>query len=84
MAAKRDPAKIAAGEEDALAAAARAHLVQPWPVAGSIGAEARCGIVAGDGIHVTDQEGRRLIDGPAGMWCTNVGHRAEPIARVLY
>ncbi|MGK6314674.1 aminotransferase [Neorhizobium sp. DT-125] len=84
MAAKRDPAKIAALEEDALTATARAHLVQPWPVAGSIGAEVRGGIAAGDGIYVTDQEGRRLIDGPAGMWCTNVGHRSEPIARVLY
>ncbi|SMF19795.1 Adenosylmethionine-8-amino-7-oxononanoate aminotransferase [Xaviernesmea oryzae] len=84
MAAKRDPAKIAALEEDALAATAKAHLIQPWPVAGSIGAEARGGIAAGDGIYVTDQEGRRLIDGPAGMWCTNVGHRCEPIARVLY
>ncbi len=63
---------------------ARAHLIQPWPVAGEIGAEARSGIIAGDGIYVTDIEGRRLIDGPAGMWCTNVGHGCEPIARTLY
>lgn len=63
---------------------AKAHLIQPWPTSGSIGAEARSGLVAGDGIYVTDIEGRRLIDGPAGMWCTNVGHRCEPIARTLY
>eukprot|EP01035_Chromulina_nebulosa_P016072 gene16072-21306_t len=58
---------------------AKAHLIQPWPVAGEIGAEARGGIIGGDGIYVTDIEGRKLIDGPAGMWCTNVGHGCEPI-----
>lgn len=70
--------------EEAFAEKAKAHLIQPWPVAGEIGAEARSGIVAGNGIYVTDSEGRRLIDGPAGMWCTNVGHGCEPIARTLY
>lgn len=69
---------------DAFAETASAHLIQPWPVAGEIGAESRGGIVSGNGIYVTDIEGRRQIDGPAGMWCTNVGHGCEPIARTLY
>jgi len=60
------------------------HLVQPWPTAGAIGAEARGMISSGEGIYVTDAEGRRLIDGPAGMWCVNVGHRNEELARVMY
>ena len=64
--------------------AARDHLIQPWPVAGSIGAEARGLIGEGDGIYITDGEGRRLIDGPAGMWCTNVGHRRREIAEAMY
>lgn len=63
---------------------ARRHLLQPWPVAGSIGAEARGLIGEGDGIYVVDGEGRRLIDGPAGMWCTNVGHRNQELAGVMY
>ncbi|WP_379065889.1 aminotransferase [Mesorhizobium sp. UC22_110] len=63
---------------------ARRHLVQPWPVAATVGAEARTLIGDGDGIYVTDAEGKKLIDGPAGMWCTNVGHRREELARVLY
>ncbi|QAZ43873.1 aminotransferase [Mesorhizobium sp. Pch-S] len=63
---------------------ARRHLVQPWPVASTVGAEARALIGDGDGIYITDGEGKRLIDGPAGMWCTNVGHRREELARVLY
>lgn len=63
---------------------AKRHLIQPWPYAGSIGGEARSLIGSGDGIHITDGDGKRLIDGPAGMWCVNVGHRREELARVLY
>ena len=63
---------------------AKRHLVQPWPCAGDIGAESRALIGAGEGIYITDGEGKRLIDGPAGMWCVNVGHRREELARVMY
>ncbi len=67
-----------------IVAAAERHLVQPWPLAGSIGAEARTLIGEADGIYITDGSGKRLIDGPAGMWCTNVGHRNKAIAEVMY
>ncbi|MQT12375.1 aminotransferase [Segnochrobactrum spirostomi] len=76
----RDQAAEAADPRDALA---RDHLVQPWPVAGSIGAEARGRILAGDGLYVTDHLGRRLIDGPAGMWCVNAGHRRTELVDAM-
>ncbi len=60
------------------------HLVQPWPVACTIGQERRELIGEARGIYVRDESGRWLIDGPAGMWCTNVGHRNEELARTLY
>jgi adenosylmethionine-8-amino-7-oxononanoate aminotransferase len=63
---------------------AQRHLVQPWPYAGLIGTEARTFIGKGDGIYIWDGEGRRLIDGPGGMWCINVGHRCEALAAVMY
>ena len=63
---------------------AKSHLVQPWPYAGSIGAEARTLVTGGDGIYLIDGDGNKLIDGPAGMWCVNVGHRREDLARVMY
>ncbi|CAN7627256.1 aminotransferase [Phyllobacterium sp. LjRoot231] len=63
---------------------AKRHLMQPWPNAGEIGAETRSLIRSGEGIYITDGEGKRLIDGPAGMWCVNVGHRREELARVMY
>ncbi|WP_075292117.1 aminotransferase [Pararhizobium arenae] len=83
MAAKREEV-VKVGEDEGLAALARQHLVQPWPVAGEIGDEARGGIRSGEGIYVIDGEGRRLIDGPAGMWCVNAGHRRQELAQVLY
>ncbi|MDP3525885.1 MAG: aminotransferase class III-fold pyridoxal phosphate-dependent enzyme, partial [Hoeflea sp.] len=62
---------------------AKDHLIQPWPSAGSIGAEARGMLGSGEGIYVHDDKGRKLIDGPAGMWCTNVGHRNAVLADTL-
>jgi len=87
MAAAIDLAGSTSGTREADAAAveaARRHLVQPWPVAESVGDEARGFIGSGDGIYIVDGEGRTLIDGPAGMWCVNVGHRREELARTLY
>ena len=84
MAAKRDLADMHNEGADETSERAARHLVQPWPVAGSIGAESRGAIESGEGIYVTDGEGRRLIDGPAGMWCVNVGHRRAELAQVLH
>src|SRR6185369_1669187 len=86
MAAVRDlkASEMAApGDDDAVELGKR-HLIQPWPYAGSVGAEARALIGEGDGIYITDNTGKRLIDGPAGMSCVNVGHRRGELARVMY
>ncbi len=83
MAAKREEAGGVLEAGATMAALARDHLVQPWPTAGEIGAEARGGLVSGDGIYVIDGEGRKLIDGPAGMWCVNAGHRRPELADAL-
>jgi adenosylmethionine-8-amino-7-oxononanoate aminotransferase len=62
---------------------ARDHLVQPWPTVGDVGEEVRPFVEASGGIHVFDEMGRPLIDGPAGMWCTQVGHRRTEIAEAI-
>jgi len=71
-------------DRDRLSELAARHLVQPWPVAGQIGDESRGLIRSGEGVYVQDEHGNRLIDGPAGMWCVNVGHRCKELAEVLY
>ncbi len=60
-----------------------APLVQPWPSSGSMGAEVRGMLTGSDGVYVRDADGRQLIDGPAGMWCVNVGHRNEALIAAM-
>jgi putrescine---pyruvate transaminase len=37
-------------------------------------------IVSGAGVHVTDDEGRRYLDGTASLWNVNVGHGRQELA----
>jgi len=39
-------------------------------------------IVSGDGVFLTDAEGRRLLDGVSGLWCVNVGYGRDELADV--
>ncbi len=59
------------------------HLLAPWAQAGKIGRGALGMVGDGDGVYVTDEAGRRLIDGPAGMWCVNVGHRRAELIEAM-
>ena len=36
-------------------------------------------IVSGEGCYLTDAQGRRLLDGLAGLWCVNVGYGRREI-----
>ena len=40
-------------------------------------------VVAAAGMHYTTEDGRRLLDGSAGMWCVNAGHGREKIVRAI-
>src|SRR6187455_2088331 len=40
-------------------------------------------IVGAKDMHYIASDGRRLIDGAAGLWCTNAGHNREPIVAAI-
>ena len=63
---------------------AKNHLIQAWPEAGTIGKEHRDFIIGGEGVYLQDQTGAKLIDGPGGMWCVNIGHGNKEIAQTMY
>lgn len=42
-----------------------------------------CFIVAADGMYYEDSEGHRVMDGSAGLWCVNAGHRRERINEAI-
>ncbi|WP_293764710.1 aspartate aminotransferase family protein [uncultured Aquitalea sp.] len=40
-------------------------------------------IVRGDGCHVFDDSGRKLVDGVAGLWNVNVGHNRPEVKQAI-
>jgi beta-alanine--pyruvate transaminase len=40
-------------------------------------------LVSAQGMHYTSMDGRRILDGTAGLWCVNAGHCREPIVRAV-
>ena len=40
-------------------------------------------IVKSDNIYLYDEDGKRYIDGPGGMWCNNIGHGNKEMAETI-
>lgn len=40
-------------------------------------------LASASGMHYTSVDGRRVLDGTAGLWCVNAGHCREPIVRAV-
>ena len=59
------------------------HWIHPWENFQTVGTAARTIIARSEGIYLTDTEGNRLIDGPAGMWCVNIGHGNSEMAEAI-
>jgi putrescine---pyruvate transaminase len=59
------------------------HHLHPWDALWSFGSADRTIATRGEGIYLYDEAGRRLIDGPGGMWCVQVGHGRQEMARTI-
>jgi beta-alanine--pyruvate transaminase len=42
-----------------------------------------CLLVAAEGMYYTAEDGRRVLDGTAGLWCVNAGHGRKKIAEAI-
>lgn len=40
-------------------------------------------LASAEGMHYTTHDGRRILDGTAGLWCCNAGHARAPIVRAI-
>ncbi|SDZ98866.1 aspartate aminotransferase family protein [Rubrimonas cliftonensis] len=40
-------------------------------------------LVAAEGMHYTAADGRRILDGTAGLWCVNAGHKRPLIVKAI-
>ncbi|MBT4888906.1 MAG: aminotransferase [Rhodospirillales bacterium] len=59
------------------------HFIHPWESMKGLGTNKRPIIDRAEGIYYYDTDGTRYIDGPAGMWCVNVGHGRVEIADAI-
>ncbi|MBB4304980.1 putrescine aminotransferase [Rhodobium orientis] len=60
------------------------HHWHPFTDTAALNVEGARVIVAADGVWLTDSDGNRILDGMAGLWCTNIGHGREEIAEAVY
>lgn len=57
------------------------HILHPWADLPNLGEDdSTAVIVKGEGIYIYDEQGNKLIDGPAGMWCMQTGYGRREIA----
>ncbi|MBV8665743.1 MAG: aspartate aminotransferase family protein [Burkholderiaceae bacterium] len=61
-----------------------AHYLHPFTDSKSLAAKGTRVMVRGEGIYLWDTEGKRLLDGMAGLWCVNVGYGRKRIADAAY
>ena len=55
----------------------RSHHLHPYTQLRQLEKDGPLVIVRGDGVHVFDEQGRRYIEGMAGLWCASLGF-SEP------
>ena len=56
-----------------------AHHLHPFTDSGALARQGTRVIERADGVYLYDAEGRRLLDGMAGLWCVNIGYGREEL-----
>ena len=59
------------------------HFMHPWEGMETLGRNARTFAEGGEGVYITTETGARLLDGPAGMWCMQLGYGNAEIAEAM-
>lgn len=61
----------------------RDHVLHPYTDFSSFAKTGSQIIEKAKGMHVTDDKGRTLLDGIAGLWCVNIGHGRPEMADAI-
>ena len=69
---------------DSLTVRDSAHLIHPVTAPRQLASTGPRIVTEGDGWWITDDRGRRLIDGFAGLWCVAVGHGRPEIIDAVH
>ncbi|SFH66682.1 aspartate aminotransferase family protein [Modicisalibacter xianhensis] len=57
----------------------RAHHLHPFTDFKALGEEGSRIITHAEGVYIHDSEGRRILDGMAGLWCVNLGYGRQEL-----
>src|SRR6201981_2149453 len=61
-----------------------AHHIHPFSDTAALNKEGVRVITRADGVYLWDSEGKKIIDGMAGLWCVQVGYGNEELAEAGY
>lgn len=61
-----------------------AHHMHPFTHNDDLGKKGARIITRAEGVYLTDSEGRRMLDGMAGLWCVNIGYGRKELAEAAY
>ncbi len=61
----------------------KSHVLHPYSDFSTFSEEGSQVIEKAEGLYVTDSNGRRLLDGIAGLWCVNIGHGRTEMADAI-
>ncbi len=61
----------------------RTHQIHPWAAMDDWQGYDNMMIDRAEGIYLWDGTGKRFIDGPAGMWCVQIGYGREEMAQAI-
>lgn len=57
--------------------------LHPWEDMGYHGSNERTAATSCEGIYLYDSDGKKLIDGPGGMWCTQIGYGRQEMVEAI-
>ena len=74
---------MVANKSGSVSEAMRDHILLPAQEMAKLGKASQPVLTHAEGIYVYAEDGRRLIDGPAGMWCAQVGYGRREIVDAM-
>ncbi|RXJ74812.1 aspartate aminotransferase family protein [Veronia nyctiphanis] len=60
------------------------HYLHPFSDHKSLREQGARMIVKADGVYIWDSDGNKILDGMAGLWCTNIGYGQKSLANVAF
>ena len=61
----------------------RMNQIHPWAAMDDWRGYDNMLVDSAQGIYIWDGDGKRYIDGPAGMWCTQIGYGRQDMADAI-